>query len=54
MARIKQGIDAGADEVVPWEGKSESVGWAIQRALAARGQGATRTTPRLGCSVVNG
>jgi len=30
---------AGADEVVPWEGKADAVAWAIERSLAARGQG---------------
>lgn len=45
LAEVRQLQHAGADEVVPWEGKSESVGWAVQRALAARGQGTSRTTP---------
>jgi hypothetical protein len=31
---------AGADEVVPWDGRAESVAWAIQRALASRAPGA--------------
>jgi hypothetical protein len=46
LGEVRQLQHAGADEVVPWEGKAEPVGWAIQRALAARGQGSTsRTAP---------
>jgi len=45
LAEVSHLQHAGADEVVPWEGKAESVAWAIERALSARGLGASRAAP---------
>lgn len=36
---------AGADEVVAWEGKADAVAWAIDRALASRGQARGTAAP---------
>ncbi len=45
LAEVSHLQHAGADEVVPWEGKTDAVAWAIERALSARGLGGSRGAP---------
>jgi len=45
LAEVSSLQHAGADEVVPWEGKPDAIAWAIERALSRRGTGEFGSTP---------